>query len=159
MNTFQEENPQIQSTCPECGAVNPPGSTCQDYFHQLLYWENDDPTKASVHPLLVLAFHLQHPSRLSPAGLSSSIKLLVDFLEYKIPPEQALKKHRPYFDSSHRQWKIRARPGAVASYLHPIVWRITIQDVVSAGAGHYIESVQSWVSSIIADLRSTQNLV
>lgn len=69
------------SRCPECGAVLQGGETCAALFHQMLYWENEQPELGSVHHLMVLCYHLQHPCLLSKAGLDYGVELLRDFLE------------------------------------------------------------------------------
>ena len=47
--------------CPECGAVLHDGETCEAYFHQMLFWEAENPANGEVHHLAVLCYHLQHP--------------------------------------------------------------------------------------------------
>jgi hypothetical protein len=82
------------SFCPECGAPWQVGLTCADCFHQMLYWENENPLLGAVHHLMVLAYHLQHPSLYSPEGLAYSLQLLADFLKHDLTPEQARKQNR-----------------------------------------------------------------
>lgn len=49
--------------CAECGAAWTNGQTCEDHFHQMLFWEAENPRAgAEVHHLMVLCYHLQHPS-------------------------------------------------------------------------------------------------
>jgi len=158
MNDILKECVQSQPTCPECGATWKEGISCESNFHQMLFWENEDPHLGVIHHLMVLAYHLQHPSRYSPEGLEYGIHLLVDFVERGVSPQQVQQKNRSAVDSHHRKWTIRARPGSRASYPHPASWSMTAQDVVDAGASHYAEGVQAWARSIITDLRSTGNL-
>jgi hypothetical protein len=152
------EKDLTQQTCPECGAIWRTGVTCEDHFHQMLYWENEDPERGVVHHLMVLGYHLQHPSLYSPDGLAYSLGLLVDFVEHGISTEQARKQNRSRVDSSQRNWKIRGKPGSQGSYSHPVRWHMTAQDVVNAGAERYVESVQQWARSILDDLRASGNL-
>ena len=147
-----------QWTCPECGALWDEGMTCENAFHQMLYWENEDPTKGTVHHLMVLGYHLQHPGLYSPDGLAYSLQLLVDFLEHEVTPQQARNSAPSGVDSSKRTWKIRGKPGAQGAYLHPVRWRMTAQDVVNSGTERYTMQVQAWVRSILADLRASGNL-
>jgi hypothetical protein len=37
--------------CPECGAAWPDAITCQEHFHQMLFWENERPD-LGVHHLM-----------------------------------------------------------------------------------------------------------
>src|SRR5512145_2930017 len=66
---------------PECNAPWQEGQTCQDHFHQMLFWENEHPPLGEVHHLMVLCYHLQHPSLYAPEGLEYAKGLLVDFIE------------------------------------------------------------------------------
>ena len=64
----------VSSTlCSECGETLADGRTCADDFHQLLFWENERPELGEVHHLLVLCYHLQHPSLYSAEGLALSL--------------------------------------------------------------------------------------
>ncbi len=152
------ESAQSQLSCPECGATWKEGTTCESNFHQMLYWENEDLKRGAVHHLMILAYHLQHPSQYSPEGLKYSQQLLVDFVERGVTPQQVVKNNWRAVDSNLHRWGIRARPGTQASYPHPASWSLTVQDVVDADADHYVESVQAWARSIITDLRSAGNL-
>ena len=115
-------------SCPECGAEWSEKQTCQDYFHQMLFWENETPSYGEVHHLIVLCYHIQHPSQFSPEGLSEAIHLLVKFLEHGVTPQQALIISHTKVDSSRRTWKIKGRAASHGSYPGPIQWRTTIAD-------------------------------
>jgi len=149
---------EAQQACPECGALWQRGSTCEEAFHQLLFWENEDPTRGIVHHLMVLGYHLQHPSLYAPDGLEYSLQLLVDFVERGVSPQQVREQRGAAVDSRQRKWKIRARPGLHGSWRQPVRWSMTAQDVVKGGAEHYFESVQQWVRTILVDLRLSGNL-
>jgi hypothetical protein len=148
-----------QDACPECGAVWQAGLTCKASFHQMLYWENENPPLGAVHHLMVLAYHLQHPSLLSPEGLSYAIMLLVSFLEHGLMPEHAHKHNRFLVSSEYREWKFHPGSGACASYAPLVSWQMTAPHVVMAGPAHYLQTVQDWSRSVLADLRASQNLL
>ena len=112
---------------------------------------------AFVHHLMVLGYHLQHPNLYSPEGLEYSLRLLVDFVEHGVSTQQVRRRARATVNSGQRKWKIRGKPGSRGSYEHPVRWSMTAFDVMNAGADRYIDSVQQWVRSILADLRSTEN--
>src|SRR5215212_1465647 len=131
-------------TCPECGAGWQDDKTCQDHFHQMLYWEMEDQARWVVHHLMVLCYHVQHPSLYSPDGLNFSIHLLVDFMEGRLTTEQARDQNREALDSGNRKFKIKGTPDSQSSYAYPIRWTMTAADVTSAGADHYVESVRAW---------------
>ena len=140
------------SKCTECGAVRSDESTCQDDFYQMLYWENETPGHGAVHHLMVLCYHLQHPSLYSQDGLAAARRLLVDFVVKGLEPEQVRKQNRDKVDSGKRAWKIKANAGSAGSYPHPVAWRITAADVVGRGANHYLDSVREWAQSIYDEL-------
>jgi hypothetical protein len=151
-------NPNSQTACQECCGSWQNDLTCRNCFQQLLYWENENPALGSVHHLMVLSYHLQHPSLYSPEGLQYSLQQLIEFLEAGISPKQALKKNRTTLDSGIRQWTFKPKPGSVGGYIYPTAWHMTIQDVVNAGTKYYVGNIQRWAHSILADLRSAGNL-
>lgn len=144
--------------CPECGAAWTDGQTCQDDFHQMLYWENEDPANGEVHHLMVLAYHLQHPSLYTPDGLKAAQGLLVDFLEKGLTTEEVRKRNRDVVDSGKRDWKIKATATSQGAYDHPVTWTMTASDVVVAGIARYRESVRAWAHSIYEALKESGNL-
>lgn len=146
------------STCVECGAPLTGFATCQDDFHELLFWENEIPGYGAVHHLLVLCYHLQHPGLYSPKGLEMGLKLLVDFLENGLTPEEARRRSREQVDSGRRSWRLTSRPGWRAAYLHHVRWSRRAADVVRAGPGEYLANVRDWAASILVDLRASGNL-
>src|SRR5687768_18585806 len=102
--------PEPMDVCPECGAPQVGGKTCQDDFHQMLYWESEDPTLGEVHHLMVLCYHLQHPGLYSPEGLTAAKNLLVSFLEEGLSTEEVRRRNRSRLDSGKRTFKIKATP-------------------------------------------------
>ena len=139
--------------CPECGAPWPDDQTCRDYFHQLLFWENEDPARGEVHHLMVLCYHLQHPSLYSAEGLTHARGLLVDFVERGLSPAEVRANNREHVASGRRDWSVTARPGNHGAYERPVVWTMTIADVVAGGAERYFESVQAWANTVSDSLR------
>ena len=134
------------------------GETCERFFHQMLYWENENAERGVVHHLAVLSYHLQHPSLYSPEGLEYSLQLLVEFVEGGVSPEQVREQRGSEVDSSQRKWRIKGIPGTQGAYKYPVRWSLTAKDVVIAGADRYIDQVEAWARAILADLRLSGNL-
>ena len=135
--------------CSECGTAWTNGQTCEDYFHQLLFWEAEYPAYgAEVHHLMVLCYYLQHPSLYSPAGLNGARRLLVEFVDHGASPAEVRQRNRARVDSSQRNWKITGTPASHGSYDPPIRWRMTAADVVAGGSGNYCNNVRAWARSI-----------
>lgn len=148
------------TTCPECGARHEdPNTTCNDDFNTLLGWETEDPDKWAVHHLSVLAYHLQHPTIYSPDGLDSAVKLLAEFIETKITPDEVRHREKDRLNSNRRRFKITATEDIRGSYKHPVKWKMTAADVVAAGPDDYVKNVKSWAMSIYNTLKTTDNLV
>jgi hypothetical protein len=143
--------------CPECGADWRDEITCQDHFHQMLYWENEYPGHGTVHHLMVVCYHLQHPSLLSPEWLEWGKEMLAGFVERYLSPETVHRRDRMKLDSSKRTWKLKATPERKGCYERPVRWTMTAQGVVVSGAGEYINSVRTWAGSILGDLRVSKN--
>ena len=147
------------SRCPECGTLWAAGVTCEDDFHQLLFWEAEKPSLGVVHHLMVVCYHLQHPSLYSADGLENAKTLLIDFVARGLSTETVRKQNRDQVDSGKRQWKVTARPDSHGAYAYPVKWTMTARDVVASGMDHYIENVQAWAKSALALLQATNNIV
>ena len=144
--------------CEQCGASLAEGRTCQDDFHQLLFWEAENPEFWQVHHLTVLCYHLQHPNSYSAEGLAGAKKLLVDFLEEGLTTEDVRKHERHSLDSGNREWRVRGDESSRGKYRNPINWKISVRDVVLGGKQHYPDHVRKWANSILDALRVSGNL-
>lgn len=148
----------MQTHCPECGA-DWSEATCEQNFHQMLFWEQADMEHLGVvHHLMVLTYHLQHPSLYSPDGLKHSMGLLVDFVARGVTPQQVRQRDRDKVDSSKRAFKIKGTPESHGAYAHPVAWTMRAADVVAGGAEHYVENVRAWSQSVYDDLVRSGNL-
>lgn len=145
--------------CPECGAGWDDGVTCQDHFHQMLFWESERPEIGVVHHLMVLCYHLQHPGLYAPAGLEHAKTLLVKFVEEGVSPQTLRARMRDQVDSGKRQFKIKAKGDLRGAYPQPIRWTLTAAEIVAAGSDQYVASVEAWARATLTDLRQTGNLV
>ena len=143
--------------CPECGAAGHEGKTCQDHFHHMLFWENEHPSYGEVHHLMVLCYHLQHPSLYSPEGLSAAMYLLGDFLERGVTTEEVRKRYSATVDSGKRRWKIKGTPASHGVYDPLIRWTMTAADVTAGGVDNYCESVRTWARSVYEALKTSGN--
>ena len=138
--------------CSQCSALLPDGRTCTDDFHQFLFWENERPELGEVHHLMVLCYHLQHPSLYSAEGLEHARQLLADFVAGGVSPEEVRRRQRAAVDSGGRGWSVTARPGNYGSYERSPVWQLRAQDVVAGGPDHYLENVRRWAGAIVRGL-------
>jgi hypothetical protein len=148
---------RISERCPECGAPQVNGLTCADHFHQLLGWELEY-LLFDLHHLMVLCYHLQHPSLYSPETLTAAMGMLRDFVEQGISPQAMRERIQGRVDSGVRQHRIKGIPDAHGAYAHPVTWALTVADVVAAGLDAYYASVQAWAESVLAALRTSGNL-
>jgi hypothetical protein len=144
--------------CPECGAIQPEGRSCQDDFYTLLGWETEYPGYGQVHHLAVLCYHLQHPSLYSTEALAYAKQLLVDFLENGKTTGQIRRENRDKVSSTNRAWKVKGKPGAQGFYANPPRWTMTAGDIASDEHIRYIENVRRWAASILYSLKSSNNL-
>lgn len=142
----------MSQKCSECSAALADGQMCRDYFHQMLFWEDEDPERWKVHHLMVLCYHLQHPSLYSAQGLTAARGLLADFVGRGLSPEEVRRRNREHVASGKREWPITARPGNRGAYKRPIMWTMTAGDVVAGGAERYCENVKAWAASVSKSL-------
>jgi Family of unknown function (DUF5946) len=143
---------ETQARCDECGAALEAGQSCQDHFHQMLYWEAEDPPRGVVHHLMVLCYHMQHPSILSQEWLDGAKGLLEDFVVRGVTPAEIRKRDSAKLDSGKRTYKIKGTPDHHGSYAQPVAWSMTAADVVAAGAERYVERVRAWAERMYENL-------
>lgn len=144
--------------CLECGAELSDGETCQEFFHQMLYWENEVAENGSVHHLMVLCFYLQHPALYSKEGLVHARQLLKDFILEGFTPSQVRKERRSQLSSDNRKWKLKGDQDNRGSYNKPMVWKMTAHDVVQGGIEKYIASVTAWAEKTCEVLQENENV-
>lgn len=144
-------------SCPECGADWSGGEACTEHFYQMGYWELEHQLY-DVHHLMVLCYHLQHPSLYSPDGLRYSQDLLAQFVEQGIHPQEMRKRMSKKVDSGNRKFKIKGTPESHGAYAFPVKWTMTAADVVAAGVDSYYESVRAWADGVLQSLRESGNL-
>lgn len=149
---------ETMQVCPECGAALEAGKTCQDDFHQMLYWETEDPSLWEVHHLMVLCYHLQHPTLYSPEGLAWAKETLVEFVEHEVTTQEVRRRNRTNLDSGNRKWKIKGTPDLHGSYAHPISWMMTAADVTAGSMSDYCDNVRAWARSVLMSLKASDNL-
>ncbi|HEX2916781.1 MAG TPA: DUF5946 family protein [Chloroflexia bacterium] len=143
--------------CPECGATWQEGKTCQDDFHQMLYWENEYPGLGKVHNYLVLCYYIQHPSLYSPEGLRNAMQLMVDFHQNGLSTEEVRQRNRSKVSSTNRNWKIKATPTSHGAYQYPVQWPMRAADVIAGGPENYCENVRKWAASMYEALTTSGN--
>lgn len=121
------------------------------------FWELDHHLY-DVHHLMVLCFHLQHPSLYSPEGLRGEMQLLVQFVEQGVTPQEMRQRISQAVDAGTRTRPIKGKTGAVGAYEYPVHWTMTARDVSDAGLDNYYPSVDAWAAAVLADLRASKNL-
>lgn len=148
----------LVATCPACGAQWHAGTSCQDDFYQMLFWEAENPALGVVHHLMLLGYHLQHPHLYSPEGLTGAKQILINFVAKGISPAEQRVIMRDSVNSKNRQTTITARTGSSGSYDLPVKWTLTAADVVARGSENYVESTRDWARSIYEALKASGNL-
>ena len=149
---------ETMQVCPECGATLEGGKTCQDDFHQMLYWESEDSGLWEAHHLMVLCYHLQHPSLYSREGLTWAKETLIEFVEHDVTTQEVRRRNRTTLDSGNRKWKIKGTPDSHGSYAHPVQWTMTASDVTAGSMTDYCGNVRAWAQSILDAMKASNNL-
>lgn len=145
--------------CPTCNTPWEDDTTCETYFHQMLFWENEYPEHTlEVHHLLVLSYYLQHPYLYSREGLEVAKQLLVDFVEKSLTPQEVLKRDRAIHDSGNRKYNISATEDSKGEYLHSVTWTFTAKDVTEGAIEDYKANVRLWARSILESLKQAGNV-
>ena len=143
----------MNDKCLDCGAVLRDGQPCDTYFHQMLFWENEEPANGHVHHLMVLCYHLQHPALYSPEGLAYAHQMLKKFVLEGESPAQVRQEAKWEVASDNRLWNIKGTAESHGFYPVPITWHMTASDVVAGGIGCYCQNVQIWAATVQEQLK------
>jgi hypothetical protein len=122
------------------------------------YWEIEFPALQVVHHLMVLCYHLQHPSLYSPEGLNEAKRLLVDFLDRGVTTIEVRQRNRDRLDSGKRKFKIKGTPTSHGAYDQAVHWTMTAADVTAGGVDHYCDNVRAWARSVYEALKNSGHL-
>ncbi len=148
----------MSQQCTDCGAEWKDGKTCEDDFHQMLFWEGDNPGNWAVHHLMVLCYHLQHPRLYSADGLTEGKRLLVEFVQNGVSTEEIRSRNKDRVDSGKRTWKIKVTADSKGAYANPVQWSMTVADVIAGGIESYCDNVRKWAQSMLDTLKSSGNI-
>lgn len=148
----------MSQKCPECGAEWKDSKTCQDDFYQMLFWEAENPAIGVVHHLMVLCYHLQHPSLYSPEGLIEGKNLLIAFVQDSVSTEEIRRRNKNRVDSGKRDWKIKATAVSKGAYANPVEWVMSAADVIAGGSDSYVENVRKWAQLALETLKASENI-
>ena len=146
-----------ETVCPECGADWSDGQTCTDHFHLMCTWELDHQLY-DVHHLMVLCYHLQHPTLYSTEALHGAKVMLAEFVETDISPQAMRQRMAQSVASDKRTYKIKGTFESHGEYEKPATWDSWASDVTKAGIDSYYQSVHHWAESIVKTLRESGNL-
>ena len=135
--------------CPECGAENTGGITCEAHYHECLVKEFTDAGFGVVHHLTVAAYMLQHSSKLSRQGWLETRRLLREFLIEHTPPVGIRRQNKDNVDSGKRNWKISSKDGKAK--INRTEWTKTILEVSLKNAEAYCADITAWAQSALKD--------
>lgn len=147
----------MSAQCPQCGALPPAESTCQEIHEELLSFESLNAVPHSIHFLHVTSFLVQH-ERYSDEALAWAKSMLRVHLDERMTEQQLLEQLRTAGKdrgSQARTWKFNRAPDA--SPLPKISWSMTIVDVVRQmenDAGRYGELVKQWARATLQHMAS-----
>jgi hypothetical protein len=130
--------------CPECGA---PDQLCQSRFDEFLALEFTNAGYGAVHHLTVVAYMVQHSSKMTREGWMYERKLLREFLIENKSPATIRKQIKDTVDSGKRTFKFKSKTGVPV--IDKISWKKTILDVRAENAEVYCEDITAWARSVL----------
>jgi hypothetical protein len=152
----EKDHIMTPTTCPTCGAIHTDATSCEDDFHQMLYWEHELMAEGTVlletHYLMVASYHLQHPHIYSSEALAGVHSDVAAYLAGSRSLDQIRSALHETARSDKRKTTITARDGNHGGYATPVEWTTRALDVVAAGKAQYVDRVRAWAESVIATL-------
>ena len=145
----------MQSACPECGAPETADDNCTDRFYRFLAIEMNDPEYGAVHHLTVVAYMLQHPSRLSSRGWQAMWDVLSQALDQELSPQALRARMREEAANQRRTWslvkgpRLRVPPG--------FTWTSTILSVDDSTPAQYRRDIERWARQALADAAALED--
>jgi hypothetical protein len=140
-------------TCPDCGAEQPAGASCEQCFHALLAFEAERPEAfGAVHHLTVACYSLQHPRGYSRAALNAWRDLVSDSLD----GDATVAQIRARVGQEFRDRATVREAGALPPDSWPREWRCHVQQVIRPGEDlevrEYVARARDWAHTIRAAL-------
>jgi len=132
--------------CPECGAAD---NACEARFQECLALEFSDAGYGAVHHLTVVAYMLQHSSKLTREGWLHERELLREFLVENKLPALIRRQNKDLVDSGKRTFKIKSTDGK--PIINKATWKKTILDIRMENAEDYCEDVIAWARSVLEE--------
>lgn len=139
--------------CAACGAPLTAGQSCADRFHILLALEFTNRAYFAVHHLSVPAYLLQH-NHFSREGWLATRRLLRQFVDEQLTPEEARRQTRRTVGETQRYW--RWTRGPKLATVEGIAWTCTIADVRFDLVEDYCADVWKWARAVLVDTREVQ---
>mgnify|MGYP001559149951 CR=1 FL=1 len=130
--------------CSECGATD---DLCKSRFDEFLALEFSDMGYGAVHNLTVVAYMLQHSSKLSLEGWLYERDLLREFIVEKKSPSLIRQQIKDSVDSGKRTFKFKSIDGKPV--INKTSWTKTILDVRWENAEDYCADVTAWARSVL----------
>jgi hypothetical protein len=139
--------------CPDCGAEQRAGESCEECFHALLAFEAERPEAfGAVHHLTVACYYVQHPRGYSSATLRAWRELIADALDDTASVAQLRARNERRFGGAAR---VR-EPNASPPEAWPREWNCHVADVIRPGeslaVGDYVRRARAWAESVRATL-------
>jgi len=132
--------------CPECGA---PEISCKSRFDEFLILEFTDVDYGAIHHLTVVAYMIQHSSKLTREGWLHMRELLREFLVENKSPEHVRRQNRDLVDGGKRKFKIASKDGLTV--INKSTWMKTILNVRTENVEVYCADVTAWARSVLEE--------
>jgi hypothetical protein len=144
----------MSTTCPQCSALLPDGTTCRELFDYSQLKEIEQPENYALHHLSLLCYMLQH-NIYARTGWLGGRDLLNQFVYRGLTPASARRQNRKKLDSRKRDWSLTK--GEKLPGVESVKWTFTIADVRLDTAEHYTADVRRWAESVLADTEKLVN--
>jgi hypothetical protein len=143
--------------CPDCGADQRAGASCEECFHALLAYEAERPEAfGAVHHLTVACFYLQQPRGYAHATLRAWRELVADALDGRATVAQIRARNDREFGGANKVHDAGAEPPAT----WPGAWPLHVGEVIRPGETpsieDYVRRARAWAGAVRATLDASR---